>query len=66
MESTRTTLNPMQQIVAETLRYCDNHCDSKRELEIVEWVTEHMADAIAREYPRFDKIAFLQVAGWVK
>lgn len=50
------------ELLASTLRYCAGHCDDEKESEVVSWVTGHIADALERERPRFDREAFVLAA----
>ena len=48
--------------LAQTLAYCEAHCDSDDELRLIGWVTGHIAEALEREYPRFDEARFRAAA----
>lgn len=39
-------------LIARRLNYCYNHCDSKDEERMVEWITEHLADELYGTNPR--------------
>lgn len=45
--------------VASALAYCEAHCDTKQETEVVEWVAGHIGDAVKRGHPRFNVGEFL-------
>lgn len=47
------------EVIAQRLRYCNQHCDSDDEANIVEWVSEHIADALLSTNPRFDRERFI-------
>jgi hypothetical protein len=51
-----------QRIAAEAFAYCEAHCDSDEETALVHWIAEHLSDAYAREYPRFNVSAWRVVA----
>jgi len=36
------------ELIAETLAYCDLRCDTEEERHVVQWVTEQLAETIAR------------------
>jgi hypothetical protein len=50
------------ELIAETLRYCDAHCDTDEETALVAWVAEKFGERLALAHPRFDVARFLKAA----
>lgn len=50
------------ELIAETLAYCEAHCDNADELTIVRWVAGHFGEALKSTNPRFDEGRFLVAA----
>lgn len=48
--------------ITATLAYCEAHCDNEDEERFLEWITEHLSDALKAEHPRFDHRAFMAAA----
>lgn len=54
------------ELLARALCYCESHCDNDTESDIVEWVTEKIADHIAVDHPRFNRGRFEKAANPIK
>ena len=47
------------QLIADVLRYCDNHLSDEQETQVVHWVAEMFAETLLSTNPRFDSDRFL-------
>jgi hypothetical protein len=47
------------EVLADTLRYCLAHCDTDEETGLVDWVAQHITDALTRDVQRFDRSGFV-------
>jgi hypothetical protein len=50
------------QVIANTLAYCEAHCDNAEEAAMVEWVTEKFAETLKAAHPRFNVGTFTAAA----
>ncbi len=51
------------QLIADTLHYCVNHCDTDEERNLLTWVSNHMADALSTPNSNFNHARFLAACG---